>query len=340
MTAHRIRVLIAEDSDAMRSTLQTLFALDPRLEVIGAARDGVEAVEMTKSLRPDIITMDVIMPRIDGVEATAQIMAGSPVRVLIISAYADDRQVDLSFRAMAAGALEGVAKPATQGPIELRAWARKVCDTIVLMAEVPVITRARRSRESTGWIDVIGIVASTGGPLALAKIFAALPPELPVPILVAQHIAEGFTDGLIRWLTNVSRLRIRVAEDSTAPRPGHVYFPPDRRDLEIGADGMLHTPTASERYAPSGDRLLSSLAKRYGVRAAGIVLTGMGEDGAIGLLALRRAGGVTLAQSQDSCVVFGMPQAAFAKGATSELRPLDAIAGDILDLSGHTKGRR
>jgi two-component system chemotaxis response regulator CheB len=330
----KIRVLIAEDSDAMRSTLETLFALDPRIEVIGSARDGFEVVTLAKSLKPDLVTMDVVMPRLDGVEATARIMAEHPVRILIISAYADNVQIDLSFRAMAAGALEVVTKPVTSTPGALRAWAQKVCDTIVLMAEVPVITRARRGSFSERRADVVGIVASTGGPLALAHIFAALPSSLPVPIVVAQHIAEGFTEGLIRWLSNVSKLTVEVALEGVTPRPGHVYFPPDQRDLEVGSDRTLRTPKANDRYAPSGDRLLGSLAHAYANRCAGIVLTGMGEDGAAGLLAIRQAGGATLAQSRDSCVVFGMPQAAMTRGATTDMRSLDGLAAAIVELAG------
>ena len=335
----RIRVLIAEDSDAMRATLETLFALDPRIEVIGSARNGLEVVAMARTHRPDVITMDVVMPGLDGVEATANIMADNPVRILMISAYADDRQVDLSFRAIAAGALEVVAKPVNNSPADLRIWAKRVCETILLMAEVPVITRGRRPPTVGRKVDVVGIVASTGGPLALAQIFAGLPAELPIPVLVAQHIAEGFTEGLIRWLSSVSRMTVKVAVAGESPRPGHVYFPPDRRDLSIGTDGRLSTPTATDRYAPSGDRLLTTLARFYGARAAGVILTGMGEDGALGLLAIRQVAGVTLAQSQETCVVFGMPAAAVARGATMDLRPLDKIAGEILDMAGHPRPR-
>jgi two-component system chemotaxis response regulator CheB len=335
MTKPQIRVLIAEDSDAMRNTLETLLRLDPRLDVIGSARDGIEAVELARSLRPDLITMDVQMPRLDGVEATARIMTECPARILMVSAYADDRQVDLSFRAIAAGALEVVAKPTSSSANELRAWARYVCDTIVLMAEVPIITRSRRSKTTLTEprVDVVGIAASTGGPLALAKLFAALPAGLPVPILVAQHIAEGFTEGMVRWLAKTTKLAVRVAEDGAPARPGHIYFPPDAHDLEVTAQQVLRTPAASERYAPSGDLLLASIARYYRGRALGIVLTGMGEDGAIGLRALRDAGGLTLAQSQDSCVVFGMPQAAVKAGATTDLRSIEGLVAGILEYS-------
>lgn len=335
MTKPKIRVLIAEDSDAMRTTLERLLGLDSRIDVIGSARDGIEAVELAKSLRPDLVTMDVMMPRLDGVEATARIMTECPARILMVSAYADDRQIDLSFRAIAAGALEVVAKPQTANASDLRQWAQYVCDTIVLMAEVPIITRSRRAKTtlSDPRVDVVGIVASTGGPLALAKLLASLPRELPVPMLIAQHIAEGFTDGMVRWLAKTTKLVVEAASDGAPARPGHVYFAPDGHDLEITGQGIVRTPAASERYAPSGDLLLASLAKHYRNRALGIVLTGMGEDGAVGLRALRDAGGITLAQSQESCVVFGMPQAAVAKGATTDLRSIEGIVAGILEYA-------
>ncbi len=332
---NRIRVLIAEDSEAMRSMLEKLLGLDPRIEIIGSACDGIQAVELAKSLRPDLITMDVMMPRLDGVEATARIMAECPARILMVSAYADDGQVDLSFRAIAAGALEVVGKPTSATAAELRSWARYVCDTIVLMAEVPVITRSRRPRTTVSEtrVEIIGIAASTGGPLALAKLFTALPAEFPVPILVAQHIADGFTDGMVRWLSKTTKLTIVVASDGITPKPGHVYFPPDGHDLEVTAERSLRTPPASERNVPSGNLLFNALARHYRSRALGIVLTGMGEDGAVGLRALKDAGGLTFAQSQDSCVVFGMPQAAVARGATSDLRSLEGLVAGILEYT-------
>jgi two-component system chemotaxis response regulator CheB len=331
----KIRVLIAEDSEAMRSMLEKLLGLDPRIEIIGSACDGIEAVELAKSLRPDLITMDVMMPRLDGVEATARIMAECPARILMVSAYADDGQIDLSFRAIAAGALEVVGKPTNTNATELRSWARYVCDTIVLMAEVPVITRSRRSRPTLNEarVDIVGMVASTGGPLALAKLFGSLPAELTVPVLVAQHIAEGFTEGMVRWLSKTSKLAIEIASDGTTPKPGRVYFPPDGCDLAVTEQKVLRTPPASERYAPSGNLLLAALAKHYRGRALGIVLTGMGDDGAVGLRALRDAGGVTFAQSQESCVVYGMPQAAVTRGATTDLRSIEGIVAGILEYT-------
>ncbi len=337
----RTRVLIAEDSEAMRTTLVTLLGEDPRIEVIGTAVNGREAVAMARSLRPDIVTMDIVMPYVDGVEATAQIMSDSPRRILIVSSYADSRQVDLAFRAIAAGALEVVAKPANSRPDEMRAWARRVCDAIVLMSEVPVITRRSRATTASGRsCDLVGIVASTGGPPALAKLLSLLPSDLQIPLIVAQHIAEGFTEGLVRWLSHVGKLRASLAFDGQPVRPGHVYFAPDQRDIEISSNGLLHTPRARDRHTPSGDRLLLSIARYYGARAGGVVLTGMGDDGAEGLLAIRAAGGVTFAQSAQSCVVFGMPQAALARGGTTELRSIEDLAAEISELAGGNRQAR
>jgi len=330
----KIRVLIAEDSEAMRNALQSLLSLDPRILVVGAAADGEQAVAMARSLRPDVITMDVVMPRIDGVEATSLIMQECPARILMVTAHADDRQIDLSFRAIAAGALEVVAKPAAASPDELRAWATRVCDAIVLMGEVPVITRSRRTAvHAARRIDAIGIAASTGGPLALAQILGALPANLGLPIVVAQHIAEGFTEGLVRWLRTVTPLPVVTASANTTLRPGHVYFPPDRCDIAFASANVLHTPPSTGRHTPSCDALLGSMAATLRARAAGIVLTGMGDDGAAGLLAIRDAGGTTMAQSAESCVVFGMPQAARNRGATYDLRSLEGITEAIVDLA-------
>ena len=332
----RVRVLVAEDSVAMQTMLTTLLGEDPYIEVVGCAADGMQAVEMARSLRPDVITMDILMPHLDGVEATAAIMASVPARVLIVSSVADSKQVDLTFRAISAGALEVIGKPTSQRPEALDRWGERLREAVHLMAEVPVITRRhRRPHTASGRrVDAVGLVASTGGPPALARVLGALPADLPIPLLVAQHIADGFVDGLVRWLSGISPLRVVVASDGTVPSAGHVYFPADRRDLELDADGVMRLPPPLPGgHTPSGDRLLLSMAKVYGNRAAGVIMTGMGDDGAAGLLAIREAGGVTLAQSQSSCVVFGMPQAAILRGATSDILPLEGLIEEIRALA-------
>ncbi|GAC1346586.1 MAG: chemotaxis-specific protein-glutamate methyltransferase CheB [Myxococcales bacterium] len=351
-----IRVLIADDSATVRTALAELLSADKGLLVVGQARDGVEAVALARTLHPDVITMDVNMPRLDGLGATAAIMAETPSRVLVVCSVSEQSQMDLSFKAMAAGALELLPKPAA-GPRELRKWGERVAESVRLMAEVPVVRRIKRfamasgaaspvvrapppaparlsrpMRSHIGHVDAVGVVASTGGPPALATLLSTLPAGLTVPVLIAQHIAEGFTAGLIRWFASVAKLPVRLAVEGAQALPGHVYLPPDGLDLEIDSRGVLHTPKAVSMHTPSGNRLLLSLARAYGVRAFGVVLTGMGDDGALGLLAIRKAGGSTLAQDEATSVVYGMPQAAHALGAAQQVVPLDSIAPLIVEL--------
>jgi two-component system chemotaxis response regulator CheB len=334
-----IRILVVDDSQTMRSALISLLAAEKDLHVVGQAKDGVEAVQKARALRPDVITMDLNMPQLDGLGATAAIMAESPSRVLVVCQVSEDRQLDLSFRAMAAGALEVLPKPGF-GAADLRQFGRRVAEAVRLMAEVPVVRRYRSAhpgagrRLRPGGVGAVGIVASTGGPPALATVLRALPAGLSAPVLIAQHIAAGFTAGLVRWLSEVSPLRIQAAQQGATALAGHCYLAPDECDLEIDDHGVLSTPRSTSVHCPSGNRLLHSLARAYGSRAIGIVLTGMGDDGAQGLLAIRHAGGATYAQDEESCVVFGMPHAARACGATDTLLPLGAIGPLLVDLCG------
>jgi len=338
MNRKPIRVLVADDSTTLRTALCALLSEDPHLSIVGQAADGMEAVEKARALRPDVITMDVNMPRLDGLGATAAIMADAPARVLVISSVRQHRQLELSFKAMAAGALELIAKP-EGGPDEMRRWARRVAESVRLMAEVPVVRRHRRNSTPPrpavahgAHVDVVGMVASTGGPPALAHVLGSLPRELPIPLLLAQHIASGFTSGLVRWFDSVCTLRVVIAQEGELPAAGRVYLPPDGCDLELDRKGHLHTPRSTGLHCPSGNRLLVSLARAYGSRSAGFVLTGMGDDGAQGLLELKRAGGATYAQDEQSSVVFGMPQVAHACGAARGLLPLESIGPAILEL--------
>jgi two-component system chemotaxis response regulator CheB len=305
-------------------------------------------VELCRELVPDVVLMDLSMPRLDGLGATAAIMAESPARVLMVCAVSEDRQLDLSFKAMAAGALEVISKPDIGGRDsdgvpsrssggELQRFGRRVAEAVRLMAEVPVVRRAKSARRGAArgrsvHIDAIGIVASTGGPPALAVVLRALPANLPVPVLVAQHIASGFTSGLTRWLREVSAFPVQAAVDGERAEPGRVYFAPDGCDLELAPDGRLRAPRSDGLHCPSGNRLLQSLARSLGPRAAGVVMTGMGDDGAQGLLAIREAGGPAFAQDEASSVVFGMPAAARACGAAETLLPLEDIAPMLAGL--------
>lgn len=341
MSTIRVRLLIVDDSAAERGALVSLLAGEPRCAVVGEAADGVEALEKARDLRPDVIMMAARMPHLDGLRTTEAIMAEAPARVLILCREDEERGLDIPFRALAAGALEVIRKPpAGAGEEELRSWGRRLAETILLMSEVPVVRRQRQRQVATvspslarvGTVDVFALVASTGGPPALAQVLGGLPAHLPIPLLLAQHIAKGFTPGLVRWLSAVCPLVVEVAADGARALPGHAYLPPDGSDLELDAGGFLRIPPCDSLHCPSGNRLLLSLALSRGSRAGAVVLTGMGDDGADGLLALRHAGGSTFAQDESTSVVFGMPQAAYARGAARTRLALERVAPTILEL--------
>jgi two-component system chemotaxis response regulator CheB len=327
-----IRVLVVDDSPTMVNTMATLLTQDNRIEVVGRAGDGNRAVSLARLLRPDVITMDLLLPGLDGPGAIAAIMADAPARILVVSAVAD-RGADLGFQAIRAGALELIAKPNVTSGEELRRWGRELVNSVCLMAEVPVISRRSRreftvpppSTSKGARVDIFGLAASTGGPPALAEIFSRLPKDLPVPIVVAQHITEGFTPGMVRWLSQVTPLAVTIARDGERLEPGKVYFPQDGSDLTIDR-GIARLSRTRGGPCPSGDLLLGSLARMYGARAGGAVLTGMGDDGARGLLDIHRAGGCTCAQDELTSVVFGMPKAALDIGATVQPLPLSSLS--------------
>jgi two-component system chemotaxis response regulator CheB len=317
-----VRVVIADDSSTQRELIAALLREDPSFAVVGMAADGREAIEAARTLRPDVITMDVQMPRLDGLEATRRIMEVAPSRIIVVCAVGDEHQVDLSFRAVAAGALELVAKP--QSHVDVRAWGARLQETVRLMAEIPVVRRHGPKRttsaawgEMRGRVDAMGIVASTGGPPALAELLRGLEPGLPAPLFLAQHTAPGFTEGLARWLGGVCSLRVVIAKDGVKSHPGCVYLPPDEHDLVVDAGGIVRVLRSESAHCPSADRLLTSLAEVYGRRSGGLVLTGMGEDGALGIKAIVTAGGIALAQDEASSVVYGMPKVAVRVGAMS-----------------------
>jgi two-component system chemotaxis response regulator CheB len=337
----RIRVLIVDDSVTMCSVLSSLLGKDPQIEVLGCANDGEQAVAMSESLLPDVITMDVQMPRMGGLEAIERIMDRAPSRILAVCSV-EDQEVELSFRAITAGALELIAKPVAGPGYDLAAWGRKLVEAVRLMSEVPVIRRRSQrkiqARQSVrppprGSVEAVGITASTGGPQALVTILGALPATFPVPVLVAQHMASGFVSGFVRWLQQMTPLKVVVARSGDPCAAGHVYLPPDGHDLTVDAKRMLGVTPGTGPHCPSGDRLLSSLAHAYGSRAAGVVLTGMGDDGALGLLAIRVANGITLAQDEDTSVVYGMPRAAFESGATAAQLALAAIPKELIHVT-------
>jgi two-component system chemotaxis response regulator CheB len=345
-----IRVLVVEDSAVVRQHLVALLRDDPGLEVVGEARDGLEAVTMAARQRPDAILMDGHMPRMDGYEATRRIMEQAPTPIVMVSASIAADEGALSFRALEAGALTIVEKPV--GPDHPRhdEIVRQLLQTVRLMAEVKVVRRwprrePRRSATSkppasTGAIEVVAIGASTGGPQALAEILGGLPPHFGAPILVVQHIVAGFEAGLATWLAALTPLTVTLAEAGEPLRPATVYIARNGRQIGVTPrrEIDLTDEPASDGFRPSASSLFCSVAEIYGPAAAGVLLTGMGRDGAAGLARLRAAGGVTMAQSEQTSVVFGMPAEAIRLDAAEHVLSPGEIAATLRSLvSGNRK---
>lgn len=356
-----VSVLIVEDSPSMALLLQEIFRR-AGLHVAGLARNGREAVALTERLHPDVITMDVRMPEMDGIEATRLIMERVPTPIVVVSAALDDPELHVSFRALAYGAVAVVEKPPSPNHAGFAAAARQLIETVQAMAGVRVIRRrqngapqstpatgapssAAPSTSSTSSVSparkpgpaprLLAIAASTGGPQALAVLLGGLPDTFCMPVAVVQHISPGFIGGLAEWLNSSCRLRCSVAQDGQPLLPGHVLFAPDDAHLEINARGPSLIATLSSappvaRHRPSATPLFDSVARTCGARAIGLVMTGMGCDGTDGLRRMHERGALTLAQSPGSCVVPNMPQAAVDAGAVNEVLPLAQLPGRLV----------
>ncbi len=344
----KLRVLITDDSPVARAVLRSILEREPGIEVVGVARNGWEAVQMTAQLHPDIITMDVRMPQMDGFQATQQIMAYHPTPILIVTASLAKQDVDFSFRMMEAGALDIFEKPAGDDPEALKARAHALVERVRLLSRVRVITHLRGRRrgvppkpltpvevaptpvpaKSPERIVVIG--ASTGGPRALQRILSQLPEDFPAPIVVIQHMASGFTQGLAEWLGGETLLRVALAQDGEGLAAGRVYIAPDGRHLIPNPRVIRLEDSPKTLPMPSVDVTMHAAARNFGRRAIGVLLTGMGSDGAHGLLAIRGAKGITIAQDQSSSTIFGMPRAAIELGAAQQVLPVAGIAPILL----------
>jgi two-component system chemotaxis response regulator CheB len=342
-----IRILVADDSATVREYLVFLLDQDPALQVVGTARDGLDAVEQAERLKPDVIVMDVHMPRMNGYEATRQIMERVPTPIVMVSASSTRYEAATAFEALKAGALTVVEKPTGHDHPTQAESVRRLVQTVKLMAEVKVVRRwPRRERsappsplstKADRTIRLIAVGGSTGAPQVINDILGRLPRELGAPILIVQHIAPGFTGGFAEWLAQGTRLVVKLAEPGEATRPGTVYLAPEGFQTGITKEGRIRLTreSAEEGFCPSASYLFQSVAEAYGRSAIGILMTGMGRDGAAGLKRLREAGGVTIAQDEESCVIFGMPQEAIRQGAVEHVLSPEQIVGAIRSLVNH-----
>jgi len=339
MNGNRIKVLVVEDSPIIQQLLVQLLTSDPRLEVVGTASSGAEAIQLLARTQPDVITMDVNMPKMDGFEATRRIMESSPVPVVIVSSVWKPDEVATRFGAVEAAAVAVVAKPGGPDHPQYSADAKRLLEAVVSMSEVRVVRRRSRSVVSRqpaatpvttfrSEASIVAIGASTGGPTVLQTILAGIPEDFAAPLLIVQHISPGFVEGLAQWLMDSTGFPARVAEQRELAMPGQAYFAPDGHHLTIANDGRIVLTTAApdNGLRPSVARLFLSVADAYGPRAAGVLLSGMGRDGADQLKLIRDRGGLTIVQDQESSLVFGMPAEAIKLNAAEHVLAPNGIA--------------
>lgn len=350
-----IRVLVVDDSPFLRRTLPLMLESEHDISVIGTAADGVEAVEMTKRLRPDVITLDVVMPVMDGITALRQIMLEAPTRVVMLSSmtYEGARQ---TIEALSLGAVDFIAKPSGAVSLDIanirhliiekvRNAATASLGSLVDRPAAPCAEPSKRSGQLEEKMpaspkrkvrkELVAIAASTGGPAALQEVLRNLPSDLSAGLVIVQHISEGFTEALAERLDSISPLKIKLSGDCEEIRPGSVFIAPFGMHLEVKRmDGRLYTVLSGEPadslHRPSADILFSSVAKVCGPAACAVIMTGMGADGALGIKEIRDQGGFTIAQNEATSIIFGMPQVAIKNGGIDLVVPLERIAGEIV----------
>lgn len=342
-----LNVLVVDDSPSVRQLLEHIINSAPDMHTVGLAKDGLEAVQMTHELHPDVILMDLIMPRMNGLEATSEIMHAAPTPIVLITASLELHETGIAFRAMSLGALAVQRKPVGPTHADHAAQAEQLVNKVRLMAGVQVIRHRKRrasklpampstsEKSVSAPPEIIAIVASTGGPAALVAIIQKLPPDFAIPIVIVQHISLDFVDSLRSWLARITALTVAIAQPGERPQPGSIYLAPGGTHLRLTPNHRfeMNENPANVYHIPSGDVLLESVGQSFGKRSVGIVLTGIGDDGARGLRVMSDAGAFTIAQDETTSVVYGMPKAALALGGVSQVLPLPDIAPALVRLS-------
>jgi two-component system chemotaxis response regulator CheB len=330
-----LRILIAEDTRLFTQALKDVLEEDRGIVVCGMACNGQEAVKKAKELKPDLIIMDINMPVMSGMEAIEEIMATNPTPILVVTANASQRVL---FQALEHGALDLVLKQKVwpSGEKEQAGFREKVrmlSDVRVIRHVAAKLTRIKEGKGiSTVAKYAVAIAGSTGGPQALHRLLRALPADFPAPVLVVQHMTYGFSHGLVNWLDGECPLEVRIASHGDPVEPGRVLLAPDGVHMKVGKGGAVvldsSEPVSGQR--PSATVLFRSVAQVFGTRAVGVVITGMGRDGAEGLRDIYEVGGITIAQDEKSSLVYGMPKAAAELGVVQSVLPLDEIPQALL----------
>jgi len=343
MTRHElIRVLVIDDSAFSRQTITRMLQTSPLVEVVGAARDGEEALRKTLELKPDLITLDLEMPRMDGFTFLRLVMAKRPTPVLVVSGRSGEEDV---FKALDLGAVDFIAKPSIRASTELQGIQQELIRKVHAIRELridkvserihaapPVLARRAPRMDRVPPVVVVG--SSTGGPAALMQVLGAFSEAPPCAFLVAQHMPAGFTRGFAERLDRLTPFAAREAEGGETPEPGTVLVAPGGWHLELESRRghvvtRLGEPTGSDKYTPSVDRLFVSAAKTFGRDLLAVVLTGMGDDGRRGAMAVKECGGRVIAESEETAVIFGMPQQVIRSGAADRVLPLAEIPAAI-----------
>jgi two-component system chemotaxis response regulator CheB len=352
----QVRVLVADDSPTVRLMICRMLESDPAIKIVGTVGNGREATEQVALLKPDIVTMDVQMPVMNGLDAIEHIMAYNPVPILVISSIVDKENTANAARALGAGAVDVLPKPVPASMDEFETVAQDLRAKIKLLSHVRVIThpKARLPEESevaeipqpqakkveeveevpaaSEFFRVIAIGSSTGGPQALHSILSAIPPEINATILIVQHIAQGFTEGLVEWLSSTSKLKIDTAKSGKTLQPGQVLIAPEGRHMVVNGNHQVRLMNNKypSPHKPCVNVLFDSVASAYGPKAVGVVLTGMGNDGALGIKAIHDKGGHTIAQDSETSAIFGMAKEAIKMGGVDEVLPLPDITDAIM----------
>jgi two-component system, chemotaxis family, protein-glutamate methylesterase/glutaminase len=342
-----IRVLVVDDSAFMRKTISAILNEADDLEVVATARDGLDAVKKVTDYKPDVITLDIEMPRLEGLQTLGYIMSECPTPVVMLSAYTETG-AETTMKALEYGAVDFVCKPSGPISLDLDKIAQELVTKVRTASHVDVSrlsfleverieTHAETPRPLIEGRQVVVIASSTGGPRALYDIIPRLPADLPAAVLVVQHMSEGFTKMLAERMDRVSELRIKEAEDGDVVHTGQVYFAPGNYHMVVESRSdqefiRLHQSPPRNSVRPSADVTLESVAKLYGSNCLAVILTGMGHDGTAGAKQLKQAGGRILAQNEETCVVFGMPKSAIEAGIVDAVLPLESFSDQIVRL--------
>jgi two-component system chemotaxis response regulator CheB len=355
------RVLIVDDSAFMRRVLQGIIASDPQLEVCGEARDGRDAVTQTEALKPDVVSMDINMPHMDGLQATEIIMSTNPHPILIVSSESREG-AEVTLKALQLGAIDFVAKPTGGVDLDMSSVREEICRKLKMAAKVRVVRTATRSKlqqdvasssprsepvaasfgqgvpngglsaaalvhRGAGKFPIVVMASSTGGPATLMKFVPYFPKDFPGAVMLVQHMPGNFTAQFSQQLVEVSRIRVKEAESGEIIVPGQLYVCPGSHHMRVSPTGrvLLDDGPRIGGYRPCADLTLESAAEYAGPMTIGVVLTGMGNDGAKGVQAVRAAGGHTIAQDESTAVIFGMPQEAIKTGAVDQVVPMESI---------------